>query len=133
MKVWDLATRLYHWLQAVLFIVLIVTGFSGNGPHVTIGLVMFTLVLWRLIWGYVGSETNRFGQFLCSPKVVVRYMLGKERVMLGHNPAGGWMVFVIITALLLQCVSGLAVAGMLDNLPLAALLRLGELDIWVKS
>ncbi|MGY3689580.1 cytochrome b/b6 domain-containing protein [Vibrio coralliilyticus] len=119
MKVWDLATRLYHWLQAALFIALMASGFSGNGPHVQLGLALFTLILWRLIWGYVGSETSRFRQFLRSPKAVVRYMMGKASAQPGHNPAGGWMVVAMITALLLQCVSGLALAGMLDNLPLA--------------
>ncbi|MCG9681914.1 cytochrome b/b6 domain-containing protein [Vibrio sp. Isolate23] len=119
MKVWDLATRLYHWLQAILFAALMVSGFSGNGPHVQIGLVLFTLIIWRLIWGAVGSETSRFRQFLRPPKAVVRYLMGKERAAPGHNPAGGWMVVLLIFALFLQCLSGLAVSGMLDNLPLA--------------
>ena len=67
----------------------------------------------------MGSETSRFRQFLRSPKAVVHYMMGKASAQPGHNPAGGWMVVAMITALLFQCVSGLALAGMLDNLPLA--------------
>lgn len=121
MKVWDLATRVYHWLQAMLFIGLMASGFSGSGPHIQLGLALFTLLIWRLIWGLVGSETSRFKQFLGSPKAVLRYLLGNEPMKPGHNPAGGWMVVVMISALLLQCISGLALAGMLDNLPFSEL------------
>jgi len=117
MKVWDLATRLYHWIQAVLFIALIASGFSGNGPHVQLGLALFTLTLWRILWGLVGSQTSRFSQFLRSPITVLRYLAGKEPEKPGHNPAGGWMVVTMIFMLFLQCFSGLALAGLLDNIP----------------
>ncbi|RTZ17992.1 hydrogenase [Vibrio aquaticus] len=119
MKVWDLATRLYHWLQAVLFVGLMATGFSGNGPHVQFGLLLFTLLVWRIIWGVVGSETSRFKQFVRSPKSVILYLLGREPEKAGHNPAGGWMVIMMLSALLLQCVSGLALGGFFDELPYA--------------
>lgn len=117
MKIWDLSTRLYHWTQAVLFMGLMASGISGNGPHVQLGLALMTLIVWRLVWGWVGSETSRFRQFLRSPKSVVRYLLGKEKEKPGHNPAGGWMVVTLLSALTIQCVSGLALAGLLDHLP----------------
>ena len=53
MKIWDLPTRLYHWLQAALFTGLAVSGFSGNGPHIYLGLALFSLILWRLVWGMI--------------------------------------------------------------------------------
>ncbi len=123
MKVWDLSTRLYHWMQAALFIALMASGLSGNGPHVQLGLALMTLLIWRFIWGWVGSETSRFQHFLRPPKSVVRYLQGKEKAKAGHNPAGGWMVVTLLSALTIQCVSGLALAGLLDNLPFA--------DIWL--
>lgn len=119
MKIWDLSTRLYHWTQAALFMGLMASGISGNGPHVQLGLALMTLIVWRLVWGWVGSETSRFRQFLRSPKSVVRYLLGKEKEKPGHNPAGGWMVVTLLSALTIQCVSGLALAGLLDHLPYA--------------
>lgn len=119
MKVWDLATRLYHWVQAGLFVGLMASGFSGNGPHVQLGLALFTLLIWRVMWGVVGSETSRFSQFVRSPKAVILYVLGRQQAAAGHNPAGGWMVLMMMSALLLQCISGLALAGLLDGLPLA--------------
>ncbi|MCW8330957.1 cytochrome b/b6 domain-containing protein [Photobacterium sp. SDRW27] len=121
MKVWDFPTRLYHWLQAGLFVGLAASGFRGEGPHMYLGLGLFTLILWRIVWGFVGSETSRFKQFLRSPKGVLRYLLGRLPVTPGHNPAGGWMVVVMISLLLLQCLSGIVVAGLADNLPLAEL------------
>ncbi|MGF1754736.1 cytochrome b/b6 domain-containing protein [Vibrio makurazakiensis] len=121
MKVWDLATRLYHWLQAIVFIGLLISGFSGNGPHIQLGLVLFTLIVWRILWGFYGSETNRFSQFVRSPIKTFQYLTGRspQSTVIGHNPAGGWMVILMILGLLLQCITGLALAGLLDNLPLA--------------
>lgn len=118
MKVWDLPTRIYHWLQAILFIGLLASGFSNNGPHIYLGLILFTLVIWRLGWGVIGSETSRFRQFLRSPKQVILYLRGKFPALPGHNPAGGWMVMLMISMLLLQCVSGLIIAGFFDTVPL---------------
>ncbi|WP_045416615.1 cytochrome b/b6 domain-containing protein [Vibrio campbellii] len=117
MKIWDLATRLYHWAQALLFIALMASGLSGNGPHVQLGLALFTLLLWRLTWGVIGSETSLFRQFLRSPKVVITYLKGKSAATLGHNPAGGWMVAALLTTLLLQCISGMALGGLFDTWP----------------
>ncbi|MGR5150440.1 cytochrome b/b6 domain-containing protein [Photobacterium swingsii] len=117
MKIWDLSARIYHWLQATLFCLLLASGFSGKDAHIPLGLMLFTLIMWRLIWGIVGSDTSRFTYFLRSPSSVIRYLRGKENAKAGHNPLGGWMVLCMIGILLLQCISGLALAGLLDNLP----------------
>lgn len=119
MKVWDLSTRLYHWLQAILFFALIASGFISNGYHIQLGLILFTLLIWRIIWGIIGSQTSRFSQFVGSPTTVLRYLSRKEIAKPGHNPAGAWMVVTMIAMLFLQCLSGLALAGLLDNLPYA--------------
>lgn len=117
MKVWDLPTRLYHWTQASLFVAMAITGLTEEGPHVTVGLILFTLLVWRLMWGMVGSETSRFAQFIRSPSDVFGYLRGRYPENVGHNPAGGYMVIVMITTLLVQCITGLALAGLLDPLP----------------
>lgn len=121
MKIWDLATRLYHWLQALLFMGLLISGHSGNGPHVQLGLALLTLIVWRLIWGVVGSETSRFRYFVSSPMTTMQYAVGRVKAKVGHNPLGAWMVISLLLALLIQCLSGLALAGLLDGLPLAHL------------
>ena len=116
MKIWDLPTRLYHWLQAALFVGLAASGFNGQGPHIYLGLALFSLLIWRIIWGVVGSDTSRFAQFISSPAKIIRYLSGKESTKQGHNPLGAWMVVAMITVLTLQCLSGIVIAGLLDNL-----------------
>lgn len=117
MKIWDLPTRLYHWLQAALFIGLAVSGFSGNGPHIYLGLALFSLILWRLIWGMIGSDTSRFSQFVSSPRSAWQYLRGRVQPKPGHNPLGAWMVVGMITTLFVQCMTGLVIAGFFDTLP----------------
>lgn len=119
MKIWDLPTRFYHWLQALLFIGLVASGNSGEGPHLVLGLALFTLVIWRVLWGVVGSETSQFKAFVASPKRVVSYLMGREKAQPGHNPAGSWMVVVLIVSLLMQCSTGIVISGLLDNMPFA--------------
>ncbi|KII76095.1 cytochrome b/b6 domain-containing protein [Vibrio renipiscarius] len=123
MKIWDLPTRLYHWLQALLFIGLM----TGVGPHLYLGLALFTLILWRIVWGFIGSDTSRFQQFLSSPARTIRYLRGKETSHAGHNPAGSWMVVALISAILLQCITGMALVGLFDDLPYAELLLSDQL------
>ncbi|MGB0835952.1 MAG: cytochrome b/b6 domain-containing protein [Psychrobium sp.] len=122
MTVWDLPTRIYHWLQAVLFIGLIGTGFKGNGPHIYFGLALFSLLLWRVCWGVVGSDTSRFKNFIRSPKAVIDYLRGKNQHSIGHNPAGGWMVVFMLAMLLTQCITGLILADILTRAPFFSLL-----------
>ncbi|RYU68263.1 hydrogenase [Aliivibrio finisterrensis] len=117
MKIWDLPTRIYHWLQALLFIGLAASGFNGEGPHIYLGLVLFTLIMWRIVWGFVGSDTSRFKKFIASPKRTIRYLLGKEPSKAGHNPAGSWMVIGLIFTLFIQCITGIALAGLFDHIP----------------
>ncbi len=117
MKIWDLPTRLYHWLQAALFVGLAASGFNGQGPHVYLGLALFSLILWRLVWGIVGSDTSRFSQFISSPKSAWNYLRGKARPKPGHNPLGAWMVIGMITTLFVQCMTGLVIAGLFDAIP----------------
>lgn len=117
MKIWDLPTRLYHWLQAALFIGLAGSGFSGNGPHIYLGLALFSLILWRLVWGMIGSDTSRFSQFMSSPRSAWQYLRGRVQPKPGHNPLGAWMVVGMITTLFVQCITGLAIAGFFDTFP----------------
>lgn len=114
MKVWDLPTRLFHWLQVLLVIILLVSGFTGNGPHEPIGLILLSLLIWRFAWGVLGSETSRFSSFVCSPKLVWRYILGDRPVQIGHNPIGGWMAILLLSLLTIQCITGLLLAEILD-------------------
>ncbi|WP_114765660.1 cytochrome b/b6 domain-containing protein [Vibrio rhodolitus] len=133
MKVWDGATRLYHWTQAGLFVALMASGKSGNGPHIELGIALLVLVFWRVIWGFVGSETSRFVTFVYSPTKTWHYVTGKMKAKLGHNPLGAWMVIALVASLLLQCLSGLALAGLLDGLPMSQVWLNDDVFVVVES
>lgn len=107
--VWDIPTRIFHWTIVVL---VAVSWFSADQGYMRVhlwsGLVLLTLLLFRVLWGLFGSTTSRFVDFLHPPKKVIAYLRGHEKTLYaGHNPAGGWMVAVMIAVLLAQAVTGL--------------------------
>jgi cytochrome b len=112
--VWDLPTRLFHWLTASLVVVSFVTGKTGGnwmGYHMLSGYVLFGLLLFRFAWGFLGGRHARFLMFLHAPTTVLRYaksLLDRNAPgCLGHNPLGGWSVLAMLVTLLLQAASGL--------------------------
>jgi len=129
-KVWDTPVRLFHWTIAGLVATSWFTAEQGLLKiHLWSGLTLLTLLLFRVVWGLVGSTTARFGNFLHPPATVLGYLKslrsGNKRLYAGHNPAGGWMVMTLIAALLTQVATGLfANDGLHFNGPLA---------IWVST
>lgn len=114
LRVWDLPVRIVHWAMAVLLVVLVVTAKLGGGAmewHVRAGETMLSLVVFRLVWGFVGSSHARFASFLRGPRVVAAYTRSlfspPHARFAGHNPLGGWMVIVLLLLLLVQATSGL--------------------------
>jgi cytochrome b len=121
LRVWDAPTRLFHWAIVLLIPTSYVTVHQGwMQLHMLSGYTILTLVLFRVIWGFVGSETSRFGRFLHSPLAVLRQLAQfRDRApdtQIGHNPAGGWMVLVILAVLGMQLASGLSVTDEDDNI-----------------
>ncbi len=118
LKIWDLPIRVYHWLQAILFIGLVVTGYEFIGAeqaHLVLGLALFIALLWRIIWGIVGSDTARFVNFLPSFQQLIRYVTKQQDHYVGHNPLGALMVVLLIFLLLLQAVSGVYISEFIDG------------------
>jgi cytochrome b len=112
--VWDLPTRLFHWLIVVLVAAAYVTErLNWMDWHARAGEAVLALVLFRLLWGCFGSETARFRSFLASPAAAVhhlRHIFRREPDMqAGHNPAGGWMVVLLLALLLGETLTGLYV------------------------
>lgn len=111
-RVWDLPTRLFHWLVVVLVAASWVTQqFDWMNWHLLCGYAMFALLLFRLVWGFIGSDTARFAWFLKSPAAALRH-LGRLRYRqgdtdVGHNDAGGWMVLLMLLLLCVQVGTGL--------------------------
>jgi cytochrome b len=111
-KVWDGWIRLFHWSIVVLIAVSFVSMRTGNVQvHYLSGYTVLTLLLFRIAWGVMGSDTARFTRFLRSPLAALRHLGSFRRrepdTEIGHNAAGGWMVLVLLGLLLVQATTGL--------------------------
>ncbi len=111
---WDLPTRLFHWSLVTLIVLSWVSRKYGDVNlvwHKWNGYAILVLIVWRLIWGFAGSSTARFGSFIYAPWHAARYAidfaLRRSRHFLGHNPLGGAVVFAILGIVGLQSVLGL--------------------------
>lgn len=110
LRIWDLPTRLFHWLLVLCVTGAIVTvniGGAWMDWHVRFGIASFVLILFRIIWGIVGSRYARFTQFITSPTNTLAYLRGSQRKEAGHNPLGAWSVLAMLVLLLLQSTTGL--------------------------
>lgn len=110
--IWDAPTRLFHWLTVILVAAAYATWrFDWMDWHVGVGDALLALVVFRLVWGFLGSETARFAGFVASPRAAFTHLMHMFRREpdreIGHNPAGGWMVLVLLALLLGETLSGL--------------------------
>jgi cytochrome b len=107
-RVWDLPTRLFHWSLLAAFAGAYLTGdvFDLLEPHQWIGLAIVFLLSFRLVWGFVGSTTARFSQFVRGKEAVSDYLNGRWQGV-GHNPLGGWSVVAMLALLVAMTITGL--------------------------
>ena len=83
-RVWDLPTRLFHWALAACVVMVIVSAHVGGSAmtwHMRFGYVIFTLLVFRLVWGFVGGRWSRFASFAYAPATICRY-LGSRAIAL---------------------------------------------------
>jgi len=128
LRVWDPALRLFHWSLAASFFAAYLTEDEWMGVHVNAGYLIGTLILFRVIWGFVGPSHARFTDFVRSPRAVSAYLTDAVRHRapryVGHNPAGGAMVVALLICLSLTVVTGMALYGATDFAgPLSGLFR----------
>lgn len=112
LRVWDLPTRVFHWVLVALLAAAWYT--AEEGPiewHARIGQALLALIIYRVVWGIVGSETARFRHFVKGPKAVLGYGKGlfsrRTSPAVGHNPLGGLMVLVLLGLVATQATLGL--------------------------
>lgn len=106
--VWDLPVRLFHWGLAAAVLTAIVAVQAGEMDlHERAGFVALTLVVFRVIWGLIGSETALFADFLRGPGTVRRYLKTGESPTLGHNPLGALSVVGLLALVAAQAGTGL--------------------------
>jgi cytochrome b len=110
--VWDMPTRVFHWLQALSFGAAYLTAFSERlrNYHVALGYILLGLLVFRLLWGFVGTHYAQFRSFLFNPREIFVYLLtmikGKPAHYLGHNPAGSVSVWLLLGLGIFICVTG---------------------------
>jgi len=124
--VWDPLVRIFHWSLAVVFGMAYLTGDEWLRVHVIAGYTVVGLVMFRLVWGFVGTRHARFSDFVHRPSTVMAYLKEMARLRarrhVGHNPAGGAMVVALLLSLIATAVSGMGLYGHQEFLgPFAAL------------
>lgn len=107
-RIWDWPTRAFHWLLVLLIPALWWTAENDLAEiHVLLGLGAFALILFRILWGLVGSSTARFASFIKGPRGVISYLGGRAPAAIGHNPLGGLSVAAMLAVLATQVGFGL--------------------------
>ncbi len=125
--VWDLATRLFHWLLVLFVVICLLTGEDEGlvfAIHAYAGFVILMLLFFRAGWGIIGSRHSRFADFIYSWSTTWRYALSflrfKPQRYVGANPLGGWMVILMLVVLTGTTLSGILMvtrgAGWLEDI-----------------
>ena len=114
-KVWDPVVRIFHWVLVAAFTVAYLSGEDFLTLHSWAGYLIFGLLMIRIIWGFIGSQHARFSDFVCRPDTVKQFLKDtlrlKARRYLGHNPAGGMMIILLMLSLLITGFTGMLVLG----------------------
>jgi cytochrome b len=112
-RVWDPLVRIGHWLFVAAFFTAYFTDEDLLTAHVWAGYVVAAVVLVRIVWGFIGPEHARFSSFVRPPGAVIAYLSdaaqSRSKRYIGHNPAGGAMIVVILLSLAATAGTGMAV------------------------
>ncbi|MFZ2311860.1 MAG: cytochrome b/b6 domain-containing protein [Methylobacter sp.] len=107
--IWDLPHRLFHWLLAVSVTASYITAKIGGALidwHGRLGIFILGLLVFRIVWGFIGSTHSRFATFFPTFSRLVAYLKGRWQGI-GHNPLGGLSVIALLATLAVQVVTGL--------------------------
>ncbi len=122
-KVWDIFVRIFHWTLMGTMIGLYWSGETYESLHIYLGHLLICLVLLRIIWGFVGTKHALFYDFLYRSSIICDYLRslikGNPKHYMGHNPAGGLMIIVMLFTLLVTAFTGLKTLGSEGQGPLA--------------
>ncbi len=123
-KVWDIATRIFHWSLVVCFCTAYITGEGESLLHIYISYIIIGLLAFRLVWGFIGPRYVRFSNFVQGVKPAYQYLQSilthRPIYYLGHNPLGGWMIVILLVALTLTSWTGLDLYAQQGKGPLAS-------------
>lgn len=121
-RVWDLPTRLFHWIIAASIVGSVVTAKIGGNAlawHFRLGYLALALLAFRLLWGFVGGHWSRFATFVPGPGRLLRYLRGRtgpeEHAEVGHSPLGSLSVLAMLGLLVAQVSTGLVADDEIAN------------------
>jgi cytochrome b len=118
-KVWDFAVRIFHWSLVLIFITAFSTGDDESQIHILAGYGILGLVVFRFIWGFIGSKYARFWNFIYRPRHILAYMRsllsGNPIYFTGHNPLGGMMVIALLVSLIMTAWTGIELEASADR------------------
>ena len=133
-KVWDPLVRFFHWSLVSAFTIAYITEDDYLTVHSWAGYLILVLLAIRIIWGFVGTRYARFSNFVYSPATIIRFIKDtlsfKAKRYIGHNPAGGAMVILLIISLLLTTVTGIFLLGAEEQVGPAAQIFSGSGEYW---
>jgi cytochrome b len=122
-KVWDLFVRFFHWALVAAVVSQLATAEDFKNIHANVGYIIVVLLIFRIIWGFVGSRHARFKDFIYPPADIIAYLKGlaggRPKHYIGHNPAGGAMVCTLLLFMVLTTLAGLKTLGAMGKGPLA--------------
>jgi cytochrome b len=118
-KIWDAPVRLFHWSLVLGFVLAYISAEVGIlDAHVLIGYFLIALLVFRVLWGFIGTQYSLFRSFLFSPSETMAYVKSirssQPAHYYGHNPAGALMVFGLLVLLAAIFMSGLLTLATVD-------------------
>ena len=132
-RIWDLPVRLTHWSFVILLPAMWMTAENSQwGWHIRLGHALLALLIFRIIWGFVGTDTARFASFVKGPSKVLAYLRGgyDEKANKGHSPLGALAVLALLGLTLAQVSMGLFAGDPYDGAtgPLNTFVGVGTAD-----
>ncbi len=130
-SIWDWPVRITHWSFVLLLPAMYLTADNSEwGWHMRLGHVLLALLIFRVIWGFIGTETARFGSFVKGPVSVWKYLRGRQDHHIGHNPLGALAVLALLGLTFAQVAMGLFAGDPFDGAtgPLNPLVGVGTAD-----
>ncbi|MCW8901764.1 MAG: cytochrome b/b6 domain-containing protein [Gammaproteobacteria bacterium] len=115
-KIWDPFIRIFHWTLVLSFFIAYITEEDYLTIHSFAGYTLLALLSLRIVWGFIGTRHARFSDFTYSPQTIKAFIKdtikARAKRYLGHNPAGGAMILLLIISLLITSFTGIAVYGL---------------------